>query len=384
MSESRSREAAAWEAAWETALSRGRMSMSARLERLRSKGWQIGQCAVAAGVAWLVAHNLLGHQTPFFAPIAAVVSLGTSYGQRLRRVVEVTLGVAIGVLVADLIVVWIGSGWWQLTLIVALAMSTALLLDAGGLFVTQAAVQSIVITTLAAGPGQALLRWTDALVGGAVALVAATVVPRAPLRRPREEAARAVRRISTLLRGAAAGIRSGDVEATLALLADARATDVLVRELQTAADEGLAVVASSPFRLRHRGHVRRVAELVEPLDFALRNTRVLVRRVAVAAYRGHPIPPTYADLCDQLAGAVDLVAQELAANRQAEAARGPLLALGEATAAAERSDDLSAEVVLAQLRSLVADLLRISGMGVLEATDAIPPLVWRAGPSSAS
>ncbi len=383
MSESRAREAV-WEAAWDAAWSRGRLSAGARLERLRSKAWQIGQCAVAAGVAWLVAHNLLGHATPFFAPIAAVVSLGTSYGQRLRRVAEVTLGVAIGVLVADLIVVWIGSGWWQLTFIVALSMSTAMLLDAGGLFVTQAAVQSIVITTLAAGPGQALLRWTDALVGGAVALVAATVVPHAPLRRPREEAARAVRKVAELLRGAAEGIRTGDVEATLDLLTDARATDVLVRELQTAADEGLAVVASSPFRLRHRGHVRQMAELVEPLDLALRNTRVLVRRVAVAAYRGQPIPPVYADLCDQLAGVVDLVAGELAANRQAESAQGPLLALGEATAAVERSDDLSAEVVLAQLRSLVADLLRITGMGVLEATDAIPPLVWRAHPPAAS
>jgi hypothetical protein len=92
----------------------------------------------------------------------------------------------------------------------------------------------------------------------------------------------------------------------------------------------------------------------------------------------------YADVCDQLARAVDLVAHELAANRQAEAAQGPLLAVGDATAAAERSDDLSAEVVLAQLRSLLADLLRITGMSVLESTDAIPPLVWRADPPAAS
>jgi hypothetical protein len=30
--------------------------------------------------------------------------------------------------------------------------------------------------------------------------------------------------------------------------------------------------------------------------------------------------------------------------------------------------------VLAQLRSIVADLLRLTGMGTLESTDAIPPL----------
>ena len=71
-----------------------------------AKSFQIAQCAIAAGVAWLIASDLLGHDTPFFAPIAAVVSLGTSYGQRLRRVVEVTIGVAIGVLVGDLLVAW--------------------------------------------------------------------------------------------------------------------------------------------------------------------------------------------------------------------------------------------------------------------------------------
>ena len=42
-----------------------------------------------------------------------------------------------------------------------------------------------------------------------------------------------------------------------------------------------------------------------------------------------------------------------------------------------RADELSAEVILAQLRSIVADLLRITGMGSLESTDAIPPLRQR-------
>ena len=89
-----------------------------RVQRWRSKLFAVVQCSIAAGVAWWLAADVLDHETPFFAPIAAVVSLGTSYGQRLRRVVEVTFGVAIGVFVADLLVVWIGTGAWQLALIV--------------------------------------------------------------------------------------------------------------------------------------------------------------------------------------------------------------------------------------------------------------------------
>jgi uncharacterized membrane protein YgaE (UPF0421/DUF939 family) len=353
---------------------RGRISMRTRLDRLRSKGWHIAQAAIAAGVAWFVAADVLGHPTPFFAPIAAVVSLGTSYGQRLRRVMEVTLGVAIGVFVADLLVVALGSGWWQLIVIVGLAMSTALLLDAGGLFVTQAAVQSIVVATLVPDQGQALLRWTDALVGGAVALVAATAVPRAPLRQPREQAARVLDRISWLLRGAAHGIESRDVEATLELLADARATDMLISELRAAADEGLSVVASSPFRRRHRGPLRQMVELVEPLDLALRNTRVVVRRTAIAAYRRDPVPESYARVVEELAAAVDEVAEQLRAHRMPVTVRQHLVELAERTSDLERTENLSAEVILAQVRSVVADLLRITGMGSLESTDAIPPL----------
>ncbi len=48
--------------------------------------------------------------------------------------------------------------------------------------------------------------------------------------------------------------------------------------------------------------------------------------------------------------------------------------VGIATSDVERSDDLSAEVVLAQLRSVVADLLLLTGMTSFEATDAIPPV----------
>ncbi len=206
----------------EVARERGRASVRERVVRLRQRGWQIGQCAVAAGLAWLLAAEVLGHPDPVFAPIAAVVSLGTSYGQRLRRVAEVTAGVAIGVLLGDLLVLQVGTGFWQIGMIVALAMVTAVLLDAGTLFVTQAAIQSIFVAALVPGSGAAFTRWTDALVGGAVALAAATLVPAAPLRRPRDAAASVLRTVSDLLRGAAEVMAEGDVEHGRALLAEAR------------------------------------------------------------------------------------------------------------------------------------------------------------------
>ena len=351
----------------------GRTSMRARVRRLQTKRWQIGQCAVAAGVAWLIAADLLGHQSPFFAPVAAVVGLGTSYGQRLRRVAEITVGVAVGVFLADLLVMLVGQGWWQITAIVALSMCAAFLLDGGPLLVTQAAVQSIVVTTLVPNPGAGFTRWLDAVIGGAVALVAATVVPAAPLRRPREQAAVVVRKIAGLLRAAGEVMQDGHADRALELLADARATDGLIRELQAAADEGLSVVDSSPFRVRHRADLRKMAELVEPLDRAMRSTRVLVRQVAVSAYQRRPVPGSYGLLALDLADATDAVALELAASGVAVAAQPALLAVAAATGQVERTSVLSAEAALAQLRSVVVDLLMVTGMAQLEATDALPP-----------
>jgi uncharacterized membrane protein YgaE (UPF0421/DUF939 family) len=352
---------------------RGRVSFSARAQRLRSKSWHIGQCAIAAGVAWYIAHDVVGHPRAFFAPVVAVLCLGTSYGQRLRRVAEVTVGVALGVFLADLLLALIGTGPWQVSVLVALAMSLTLLLNASVLFVNQAAVQGIVVVTVAAGTSYAYTRWLDALVGGAVALVAATVAPGTPLRRPREQASRVVRRIADLLRAGSASAEEGDVDRAFSVLADARSTDRLIRELQDAADEGLSVIASSPFRRRHSPDVRRMAELVEPLDRALRNTRVLVRRMAVSAYLHQPLPHGYALLCQDLADVVDQMADELADDEMAIGARVALLRMGEATSEVERVADLSADVVLAQIRSIIVDLLQITGMDVMEATDALPP-----------
>jgi len=354
---------------------RGRTSLRARYARLRSKSWQVAQCAVAAGLAWYVAQHLLGHKAPYFAPVVALVSLGTTYGQRLRRVAEVTIGVAIGVFLGDLYTHVFGRGAWQITVMIGLAMVIALLLDASPLLVNQVAIQSLIVVMVLPNPDAAFLRWTDALVGGAVALLAAAVVPAAPLRRPREQAAVVVRRIATLLRTSADSIEDGDVERAMKTLSEARATDALVTELRAAADEGLSVVASSPFRWRHRGGLRRLIDLVEPLDFALRTTRVLARRVAVANYRSEPVPEEYADFLREVAAVTDRMAGELAADRMASAVLDALVDLGRRSSALPRTSVLSAEVVLAQTRSLLADLLAVTGVDPLAATDLIPPYV---------
>ena len=97
----------------------------------------------------------------------------------------------------------LGSGAWQIAAHRGLAMTAALLLDAGTLFVNQAAIQSIFVVGAACQTrGASLTRWTDALVGGAVALRRRHRGAGRALRRPREQAAVVLAQVSALLRGA--------------------------------------------------------------------------------------------------------------------------------------------------------------------------------------
>src|SRR3954466_13712123 len=80
------------------------------------------QAGLAAALAWFVAHDVIGRPSPFFAPIAAVITLASSVGQRARRTVELVLGVAIGIGIGDGIILLIGTGPWQVGLVVLLAI----------------------------------------------------------------------------------------------------------------------------------------------------------------------------------------------------------------------------------------------------------------------
>ena len=44
--------------------------------------WPLAQATAAATVAWVIADRLVHHHEPFFAPIAALVALNTSFGER--------------------------------------------------------------------------------------------------------------------------------------------------------------------------------------------------------------------------------------------------------------------------------------------------------------
>jgi uncharacterized membrane protein YgaE (UPF0421/DUF939 family) len=57
------------------------------------------QAALAAGLAWYVAHDLVGHVAPIFAPVGALLILSNAPGRRTSRVLAATLGAVVGIAV---------------------------------------------------------------------------------------------------------------------------------------------------------------------------------------------------------------------------------------------------------------------------------------------
>jgi uncharacterized membrane protein YgaE (UPF0421/DUF939 family) len=354
------------------AVRRSRASVRRRVERWRDRAFFIAQCALAAGVAWALARYVVGHQQPFFAPVAAMICLGFSFGQRLRRVAEVMVGVAVGVGVGDLFVAAFGTGVPQIVFVVALAMSVAVLLGAGTLMTTQAGVQAAIVTTLLPHPGAGFSRWIDAALGGVVALAAATIAPAAAIRRPRQQASEVLNELAEILVETADGLRTNDEQAVTEALRRARASESLLDDLRSAADEGVAVVRMSPFRRRHRGRVQEIADLVVPADRAIRNIRVLVRRCAVSVWRDESMPDEYPVLLERLADGTRLIAESLFEPAADVAAHRVLGELGRRTAEMPLPHGLSAVVVLGQIRSTVIDLLELTGTSYDEARKLVP------------
>jgi uncharacterized membrane protein YgaE (UPF0421/DUF939 family) len=122
--------------------------LASRPRRLAANGWAILQTAVGAGLAYFLASAVLGNEHPFFAPVAAVVTLGLSFGERGRRALEVAVGVVLGLAVADVLVRLIGVGAAQIAVVVALAMAETVLLGERRLLVNQAAISAILVVVL--------------------------------------------------------------------------------------------------------------------------------------------------------------------------------------------------------------------------------------------
>jgi uncharacterized membrane protein YgaE (UPF0421/DUF939 family) len=331
------------------------------LLRLRVRAWPILQTAGAAVVAWYLATLLVSEDQPVFAAIAAVVSLGATYGQRPERAVELVGGVVLGIGLADLLVGAIGSGPMQLGLLVLLAMGAAVALGGGPLLVTEAAVSASLLVLLEpTSAGLAPSRLIEAVVGGGVALaVSALAFPLNPVLLVGRSTQAIFGGLGRVLEDVAAALADGDRDRSESALQAAREIDHDLRAL----DEALVIAGEtarfSPGRRSSRGELDRYARAARHIDFAVRNARVLARHSARFVRGGRSAAPELLEAIDDLGLAVWALAAELDEPRGHADVRLPASrAAMRATEAFNANPEIGLAEIVAQVRSTAIDLVR--------------------------
>src|SRR5215210_2272844 len=334
-----------------------RRRLASRVGRLPTNAWFIVQAAAAAGIAYFLAANLLGNEQPFFAPVAAVVTLGLAPGERGRRALEVALGVVVGLAVADLIVLAIGVGAAQIAVVVATAMAAAVLIGERRLLVNQAAISAILVVVLQPPEsGFSVDRFFNALIGGGVALAINHLFPVNPERLVERAARPIFEDLAVALEEVAEALVGGERERAEALLERVRELDERVRSFNEALYAGASI----------------------RIELAVINTRVLVRGAANALRRAEAVPSAVPGAIRDLSRAVRALADYLEeAEGPGEARRFALEAARGATEALKERHDLTASVLVGQVRSMAVDLLRSTGMNQAQALDALEEVAPR-------
>src|ERR671921_508822 len=367
---------------------RERFSVRERLRsgilRLRSGWLQILQTGVAACVAWFLAVLLLGLDEPTFAPIAAVISLGLAIGERGRRVVELTLGVAFGVVIADFLVSVIGVGAVQGGVLVVLAMSAAVFFGRGDLGVNEAAVSAMILM-ITFGPVGTVFppeRFLEALIGGGVALLVNALLPINPERMVTIAAHPIFDESVAVLEETAAALDEGDFERAQNALMKARAIDARVSSFKEAVAAGHETARIAPSRRRALEHLEVYAAAADLIDLTVRHVRILARSALGVVRTGDPAPEPLSVAVRDLARATEALAAYLEVPGDPEEARRLALqaAGGAAALLTEREDlakDMATNAFIDDIISAAYDLLLSTGMDQAVALRALEEATGR-------
>jgi uncharacterized membrane protein YgaE (UPF0421/DUF939 family) len=357
----------------EQAAEASRAGLRTRRERIVAGARPILHSALAASLAWLVATELVGHEQPFFAPISAVITLGLTVGQRRRRAVELAIGVAVGIAIADALVAAIGTGTWQVGVVVALAMVAAALVGGGSMLASQAGASAVLVATLQPPDGGFDFdRALDALVGsGTALLVSSLVLPVQPIRLVSESAGPVLDRLVGALGQVATALTTRQPEAAdAALLAVARADGAHEHLLETLEAAGEAA-RLSPQRRASLGGVDRFAVAAGELGRAIENVRALARGAVRATSVDDSVPAEAVEAVQALARSVDELKGYLDGGEPEEARTAAIGAAALANAVLAATSNLSAVHIVGQIRLIAVDLLRATGMERSEAQEAV-------------
>jgi hypothetical protein len=283
------------------------------------------QLALAGGLATIIA-AALGHRSPVFAPLFAIVVIELLCSRHHRRAVEITFGICVGLLLGSIL----SPGW------------------DGAHPLGDAAIGTVTAFT-----------------------VALATTPRNPVAEVHRELDPLLTQLSTQARAIAAALRSNDVPAAGTAVYSLHETDKGLRQL----DETLLHVrrAAVLTRWRRGEDLTAVTTTATEVGHAIRQVRSVARHAWWGLLRkGEPVPTALPQMLDALADGVAVLRVKIAHGEKLADARPPLICAGGwvGVMRAERLG-LAAVAVAAGAEAAVLNLLVATGMALGAADSAL-------------
>ncbi|MEW2432240.1 FUSC family protein [Micromonospora sp. NPDC047644] len=355
---------------------RVRHGLRTRAWRFRLYGLLSVQAGVAAALAWFVGYQFLDNPAPVLAPTTAVGIVAASMGSRLRRTIELLVGVVLGLAVGDTLMPFFGIGAWQTGVVVVLAIIVAVLLKGGGSLLTQAGGTAVLIATLEPPVRDlSVPRFVDAAVGGLIGLaVGLLLVPIHPQRTVQRLAEPVLDPAVTALHDLAAALRLRDLGAAERGLGALRTLSPRLTALDEGLDAAQEVVRLAPLRWRERPSLAFYTEAVRHMERSLHSCRSIARRLTKALRDDEPISEEFPAAIDLLATSVQTLRCAIRAREEPREARRQILAavelIGKAQGAAAPDPTrphthrlgYSGMIAAGEFRTAAQDLLIASGL----------------------
>ena len=331
------------------------------------------QITVGALLAYSLAHYGLNHETPLLAITVCITSLGFSRDARPKRILQTAIGMVVGVAISDLALSVLGSGVWQLGLVLIVVLLAARFISGSSAFALTAGIQAMLVQLLPVPAGGVFIRTSDGLIGGLLAILVTALIPRDPRGLARTDANKLFDFFIESLNSLRLALRDVNMDVADDALRKVRKSQPLIDNWRMSLDSAVAISRISPFLNKYRDELKGQVRLMRGMDLATRNLRVIVRRVDFLLKDGTS-RPYLADLCDQLHSAVSLMREGLNDAEALDNAEQELLEIIRQLDPKRFgiADQIREASVLLLLRPLVVDLLCASGMSEDDARAELP------------
>jgi uncharacterized membrane protein YgaE (UPF0421/DUF939 family) len=331
------------------------------------------QITLAAVIGYSISHYGLSHATPLLAVTVSITSLGFTRDARPRRVVETAAGMIFGIALSETLLNFFGQGLWQMAAVLIICFTLARFVNSSAAFALTVGIQSMLVFLLPAPQGGVYMRSVDGIIGGLVALAVTALIPR----NPRAMAIKDGDRLFDMFLASLASLRTAlltvDVKVADEALSRVRRSQPLIDNWRMSLDTAISISRISPFLRKHREDLSDQVRVFRGMDLAMRNLRVVVRRVDFLLRDGKS-RPYLADLLEQIAASVALLAEGLEQPEKRQQAQEGFTAIIRQLDPKKFgiADQLAEASALLLLRPMLVDLLCASGMSEDDARAELP------------